>query len=349
VSIRGPVQVSDRHHFDCIIDARSPAEFALDHIPGAINCPSLDDEERRIVGTLYKQQGAFEARRVGGAMVAANLARYLREQFADKPANWKPLVYCWRGGLRSGSMVNWWRLVGWDAQQLAGGYKRWRQHVMALLDERCPQLPLRVVSGATGSAKTRVLHALAALGEQVIDLEALACHKGSLLGNVPGVDQPSQKAFETQLATALDGLDLGRPVYVEAESRKIGRIALPTSLIERMRASPCIEIDATPEARLAFLLQDYAYLGDDGAALAARFESLRQMHGKEVIDRWQGWATQGQLSPLFAELTALHYDPLYARSQAQHFHLWGQRQSMSASQLDDAGIAQLAQQLRSLV
>jgi tRNA 2-selenouridine synthase len=349
VSIRGPVQVSDRHHFDCIIDARSPAEFALDHIPGAINCPSLDDEERRIVGTLYKQQGAFEARRVGGAMVAANLARYLREQFADKPANWKPLVYCWRGGLRSGSMVNWWRLVGWDAQQLAGGYKRWRQHVMALLDERCPQLPLRVVSGATGSAKTRVLHALAALGEQVIDLEALACHKGSLLGNVPGVDQPSQKAFETQLATALDGLDLGRPVYVEAESRKIGRIALPTSLIERMRASPCIEIDATPEARLAFLLQDYAYLGDDGAALAARFESLRQMHGKEVIDRWQGWATQGQLSPLFAELTVLHYDPLYARSQAQHFHLWGQRQSMSASQLDDAGIAQLAQQLRSLV
>jgi tRNA 2-selenouridine synthase len=343
------VQVSDRHHFDCIIDARSPAEFALDHIPGAINCPSLDDEERRIVGTLYKQQGAFEARRVGGAMVAANLARYLREQFADKPANWKPLVYCWRGGLRSGSMVNWWRLVGWDAQQLAGGYKRWRQHVMALLDERCPQLPLRVVCGATGSAKTRVLHALAALGEQVIDLEALACHKGSLLGNVPGVDQPSQKAFETQLATALDGLDLSRPVYVEAESRKIGRIALPTSLIERMRASPCIEIDATPEARLAFLLQDYAYLGDDGAALAARFESLRQMHGKEVIDRWQGWATQGQLSPLFAELTALHYDPLYARSQAQHFHLWGQRQSMSASQLDDAGIAQLAQQLRSLV
>ncbi len=349
MSIRGPVQVSDRHLFDCIIDARSPAEFALDHIPGAINCPSLDDEERRIVGTLYKQQGAFEARRVGGAMVAANLARYLRERFADKPANWKPLVYCWRGGLRSGSMVNWWRLVGWDAQQLAGGYKRWRQHVMTLLDERCPQLPLRVVSGATGSAKTRVLHALAALGEQVIDLEALACHKGSLLGNVPGVDQPSQKAFETRLATVLDGLDLSRPVFVEAESRKIGRIALPTSLIERMRSSPCIEIDATPEARLAFLLQDYAYLGDDGPTLAARFESLRQMHGKEVIERWQDWATQGQLSPLFAELTALHYDPLYARSQAQHFHQWDQRQSVLASQLDDAGIAQLAQHLCSLV
>jgi tRNA 2-selenouridine synthase len=348
VSIRGPVQVSDRHLFDCIIDARSPAEFALDHIPGAINCPSLDDEERHIVGTIYKQQGAFEARRVGGAMVAANLARYLREQFADKPANWKPLVYCWRGGLRSGSMVNWWRLVGWDAQQLAGGYKRWRQHVMALLDERCPQLPLRVVCGATGSAKTRVLHALAEQGEQVLDLEALACHKGSLLGHVPGVAQPSQKAFETQLATALDGLDLNRPVYVEAESRKIGRIALPTSLIERMRASPCIEIDATPEARLAFLLQDYAYLGDDGAALATRFDALRQMHGKDVIERWQGWATQGQLSPLFAELTALHYDPLYARSQAQHFHQWAHRQTLGATQLDGEGIAQLASRMRQL-
>ena len=168
MSARGPVLVTDRHQFDCLIDARSPAEFALDHIPGAINCPVLDDEERRIVGTLYKQQGAFEARRVGGAMVAANLARHLSERFAHQPQSWKPLVYCWRGGLRSGSMVNWWRLVGWDAQQLAGGYKRWRQHVIQVLDALCPQLPLRVVSGATGSAKTRVLHALAAQGEQVL-------------------------------------------------------------------------------------------------------------------------------------------------------------------------------------
>jgi tRNA 2-selenouridine synthase len=349
MSIRGPVQVADRHLFDCIIDARSPSEFALDHIPGAINCPVLDDEERRIVGTIYKQQGAFEARRVGGAMVAANLAHHLRERFADMPYNWKPLVYCWRGGLRSGAMVTWWRLVGWDAQQLAGGYKRWRHHVIAVLDALCPQLQLHVVSGATGSAKTRVLHALAAQGAQVLDLEALACHKGSLLGAMPGVDQPSQKAFETKLCTVIEGFDVSKPVFVEAESRKIGRIALPTTLVERMRASPCLEIVASPEARLAFLLRDYAYLGDDGAALAQRLESLRALHGKEVIARWQDWAQQSTLSPLFAELTELHYDPLYARSQAQHFHQWAQRQTVPSESLDDASIDPLALKLQALV
>jgi tRNA 2-selenouridine synthase len=349
MSARSPVQVADRHLFDCIIDARSPSEFALDHIPGAINCPVLDDDERRIVGTIYKQQGAFEARRVGGAMVAANLARHLQTRFADMPHNWKPLVYCWRGGLRSGSMVAWWRLVGWDAQQLAGGYKRWRQHVMTLLDALCPQLPLHVVSGATGSAKTRVLHALAEQGAQVLDLEGLAAHKGSLLGGLPGVNQPSQKAFETAMAKVIEGFDLSKPIFVEAESRKIGRISLPTSLIERMRASPCIEIDASPEARLAFLLRDYAYLGDDGAALADKFESLRALHSKDTIARWQEWARQSQLSPLFAELAALHYDPLYARSQATHFHHWEARQTVQANALDEAAIQQVARQLLALV
>jgi tRNA 2-selenouridine synthase len=342
MSARGPVQVTDRHLFDCIIDARSPAEFALDHIPGAINCPVLDDDERRIVGTIYKQQGAFEARRVGGAMVAANLARHLQARFADKPHNWKPLVYCWRGGLRSGSMVAWWRLVGWDAQQLAGGYKRFRHHVMATLEQLCPQLQLQVVCGATGSAKTRVLHALAAQGAQVLDLEGLARHKGSMLGAVPGVDQPSQKAFETGMATVIESFDLRKPVFVEAESRKIGRMSLPTVLIERMRASPCIEIEAPFEARLAFLLRDYAYLGDDGAALALRFDALRTLHGHETVNRWQAWAREAALAPLFAELTSLHYDPLYARSQALHFHHWAERTAVPTDTLDDDAIQQLA-------
>jgi tRNA 2-selenouridine synthase len=349
VSPRNPTLVTDRHAFDCIIDARSPSEYALDHIPGAINCPVLDDEERRIVGTLYKQEGAFEARRVGGAMVAANLARHLRERFADMPQNWRPLVYCWRGGMRSGSMVTWWRMVGWDAQQLTGGYKRWRQHAIAQIEAICPRLPLQVISGATGSAKTRVLHALAERGAQVLDLEGLAGHKGSLLGAVPGVEQPSQKAFETQLVTQLETFDLTRPVFVEAESRKIGRIALPTVLVERMRASPCIEIEASADDRLAFLLRDYAYLGDNGPALARRFEPMTALHGKEVIARWQGWALRAELPPLFAELTALHYDPLYARSQTQHFHRWPERRAVQAQGLDEAGIARLAEQLMGMV
>ena len=345
MSTRGPAQVSDRHLFDCVIDARSPAEYALDHIPGAINCPVLDDDERRIVGTIYKQQGAFEARRVGGAMVAANLARHLREQFADKPHHWKPLVYCWRGGLRSGAMTTWWRMVGWDAQQLAGGYKRWRHHVMEVLEALCPPLQLKVVCGATGSAKTRVLHALAARGAQVLDLEGLACHKGSLLGGLPGQDQPSQKAFETRLAAVLEGFDLAKPVFVEAESRKIGRLSLPTVLIERMRASPCLEIVAPFEARLAFLLGDYAYLGDDGNALAARLESLKTLHGKETVGRWQAWARQRELRPLFSELTSQHYDPLYARSQAMHFHQWEGRRPLPSSALNEDAVGCLAEVL----
>ena len=339
---RGPVRVADRHAFDVLIDARSPAEFALDHIPGAINCPVLDDAERVIVGTIYKQQGAFEARRVGGAMVAANLARHLRERFADQPAQWKPLVYCWRGGMRSGSMVTWLRLVGWDAQQLAGGYKSFRHHVLAQIEALCPQLQLRVICGATGSAKTRVLQALAARGAQVLDLEDGARHKGSLLGALPGVPQPSQKAFETQIATVLEGIDVSRVLYVEGESARIGRLSVPLPMVARMRESACIEVVATPEARLEFLLRDYAYLGDDPEALATQLGLLKELQGKETVARWQAWAREGALAPLFAELMALHYDPHYGRSQERHFLAWGARRSVVADDLTDAGTAAVA-------
>ncbi|WP_051379005.1 tRNA 2-selenouridine(34) synthase MnmH [Derxia gummosa] len=341
-----PTTVADIPAFDTLVDARSPAEYALDHIPGAINCPVLDDEERRIVGTIYKQQGAFEARRVGGAMVAANLARHLRERFADRPAGWKPLVYCWRGGMRSGSMVTWLRLVGWDAQQLAGGYKNFRKHVIERLDAVAPTLPLRVLSGPTGSAKTRVLQALAALGEQVIDLEACAAHKGSVLGDLPGVEQPSQKQFETRIATALDGLDLGRPVFIEAESRRIGRLALPTALLARLRAAPCIEIDATLEARLSYLLRDYAYLGDEPEALAAKLERLRGLQSGETIARWTGWARDRDLPSLFAELMVMHYDPHYTRSQSAHLAGFATAERVAADDLGEDGIARLARDIQ---
>ncbi len=338
-----PVAVSERRGFDEIIDARSPSEYALDHLPGAINCPVLDDEERRIVGTLYKQQGAFEARRVGGAMVAANLARHLRERFADKPKGWKPLVYCWRGGMRSGSMVTWLRLVGWEAQQLAGGYKSWRRHVIELIDAIAPQIRFRVLCGATGSAKTRVLQALGELGAQVLDLEGLARHKGSVLGNLPGIEQPSQKAFETAIADTLETMDLSRPVYVEAESRKIGRLAVPLSLLEHLRGSPCIEVDATPRARLAYLLSDYAYLGDDRAALSQKIGLLHGLQSNETLARWQAWAEAGELAPLFEELMTLHYDPLYARSQHSHLLQLKQALKLPTDDLSPEGVRALAQ------
>ncbi len=348
MSHRQPVRVSEIDQFHTVVDARSPAEFALDHIPGAINCPVLDDAERALIGTLYKQKGPFEAKRLGAALVAANLARHLKTTLADRPAHWRPLVYCWRGGMRSGSMVTWLRLIGWDAQQLAGGYKAYRHHVVEQLRKTIPQLQLRVVCGATGSAKTRLLHALQAQGAQIIDLEGLACHKGSLLGSLPGTPQPSQKAFDTQLLDALAQLDLRQPVFIEGESAKIGRLAVPLELIAHMRAAPVVEVQATPQARLAFLLHDYAYLGEDVPLLCERLALLKELQGKEAVTRWQAWAQAGNLADLFAELMALHYDPQYQRSQSRNFVHWGARQSVQADRLDADGIAALAQQVLGL-
>ena len=342
MSHRQPVRVPDIAQFDTIIDARTPAEFELDHIPGAINFPVLSNEERITIGTIYKQVSPFEAKRLGAAMVAANLAKHLKDGFADKPANWKPVVYCWRGGLRSGSMVTWLRLVGWDAQQLAGGYKAFRHHVIEQIDALIPQLDLRMLCGATGSAKTRVLHALQQQGQQVLDLEGLARHKGSLLGALPGVEQPSQKHFETLLAQQLQTLDMSRPVYVEGESPKIGRVALPLPLVQHMRQSSVIEIKATEDVRLAYLLRDYAYLGDEVHKLCDRLGYLKEIQGNETIARWQAWAHERNLPALFRELMQLHYDPQYERSQAKHFAQWGQRYTVHADELTPVAIEQIA-------
>lgn len=334
---------SDRHTFDTIIDVRSPAEYALDHIPGAINCPVLDDDERRTVGTLYVQVSAFEARKLGSAMVARNIARHLDGPvFKDRSKTWRPMLYCWRGGLRSGSFVTWLRLIGWDAQQLHGGYKAWRHHVMTQLEEHVQRLPLRVVAGATGSAKTRVLQALAALGAQVLDLEALAGHRGSVLGAVPGIVQPSQKRFETLVAEQVEGFDPSRPVFVEAESRRIGRISLPDALLMPLRAAPCIEIAASREARLDYLLRDYAFFADDPEGLADKLALLKGLQPNEVLARWHAWALARELRPLFDELIALHYDPLYARSQRQNLHALDAAVRFETNDLGDAGIAALA-------
>lgn len=337
--------VEELSQFDAVIDARSPAEFALDHLPGAINCPVLDDDERRIVGTTYVQVSAFEARKIGGAMVARNLARHLEERFAHHPKTWRPLVYCWRGGMRSGSFVTWLRLVGWDAQQLQGGYKSWRRRVIDCLARRVPELPLRVVCGPTGSAKTRVLHALAQRGEQVLDLEALAMHRGSVLGALPGREQPSQKGFETALLAAIEGFDLHRTVWVEAESRKIGRIALPEPLVDRLRASPVVEIAAADAARLEHLLRDYAALGDDPQRLAQLIGLFKGLHANDTLLQWQRWAEERALRPLFAALMTQHYDPLYARSQRQNFAALAQARRFETDDLGVAGIATLAERI----
>lgn len=344
---KGVATVAQLSGFDEIIDARTPAEFAEDHIPGAVNLPVLDNEQRIVVGTMYKQQSAFEARRLGGALVAENIARHLQTYLKDKPKSWRPLIYCWRGGQRSGSFATWLRMVGWDAHQLQGGYKSFRHHVIDDIARIAPALHWQVVCGPTGSAKTRILEALARSGAQTLDLEDLAAHKGSVLGALPDRPQPTQKRFETTLCTRLQALDPARPVYVEAESRKIGVVFVPEPLILAMRRSACIAIDATRDARLSFLVRDYGYLGDDVALLQSNIARLADLQSRETIARWHELAAQRDLSTLFGELIDLHYDPLYRRSQNGNYAGFATAPRLSCDDLSDAGIQDLARRILS--
>jgi len=340
-----PPTLPDLFSFDEIIDVRSPAEFAEDHIPGAINCPVLDDAQRIEVGTLYKQVSPFEAKKVGAALVSANIARHLAERFRDRPREWKPLIYCWRGGNRSGSMTTVFRAIGWKASQLDGGYKVWRAHVIAGLEAVPAQFRFLVVCGSTGSAKTRVLQAIGALGEQILDLETLAAHKGSVLGVMPGQPQPTQKWFETCLLDALQGFDPARPVFVEAESRKIGRMHVPQALIGQIRAGACLQVEATLPARVEFLLRDYDYFIADPALLAPRLDALRELQSRETLERWHELAAQSAWPDLVRELLEQHYDPLYRRSQERNFAGFGSPASFATGDLSPAGIAALAERI----
>jgi tRNA 2-selenouridine synthase len=338
-------QLADFSAFDDIIDVRSPAEFAEDHIPGAINCPVLDNEQRIEVGTCYKQVSPFEAKKIGAAYVAENIARHLREQFLDRPKTWRPLIVCWRGGQRSGSMSFIFRRIGWDAQQLENGYKIYRKLVVDTLAVLPRQLQLRVICGATGSGKSRVLHALGRLGEQVLDLEELACHKGSVLGVLPDAPQPSQKMFDSRLRVALEKLDLSRPVFVEAESRKIGTIHLPDALIETMRSAQCVNIEAAFDARVDFLLGDYAYFLNAPDWLDARLDALRNLQSRETIARWHDQVRSAQWRELVNELLELHYDPLYQRSQNNNYSGFGTPNTFVTDDLSADGITALARRI----
>jgi tRNA 2-selenouridine synthase len=337
--------IADLDQFDEIIDVRSPAEFAEDHIPGAINCPVLDNDQRIEVGTLYKQVSAFEAKKIGAAMVSENIGRHLRANFLDRPKSWKPLIYCWRGGNRSGSMTTVFRAIGWQAGQLEGGYKTYRSHVVNTLETLPQQFNFVVVCGATGSAKTRVLQAIGDLGEQILDLESLASHKGSVLGIMPGQPQPSQKWFETTLLQALNSFDPPRPVYVEAESRKVGNLHVPEALITRIRSGECLGVEATILARVTFLLKDYDYFLNTPSLFLSRLDALQGLQSRETLDIWRDMALTGNWAQLVQELLEKHYDPLYQRSQNRNFAGYCPLQNFTTDDLSEAGIVALAERL----
>lgn len=310
--------------FDTIIDARTEDEYALDHVPGAVNWPTLDNAERITIGTLYKQVNAFEAKKRGAALSARNIAAHIEREVLDKPKGWRPLVYCWRGGNRSGALATILSAIGFQVTLIEGGYKAWRAALVEDIPRQAQRLQYRVVCGPTGSGKTRLLQVLAAEGAQVLDLEALAHHRSSVLGQIPGVPQPSQKAFDSRIWAALRGHDPAHPVFVESESKKVGNLHVPAALMESMRSSPCIDLQLPDEERVALLLEDYDFLVNNPSYFCQRLEALTELRGKTAVGEWIEKVHAGQIPQVVLSLLLHHYDPLYTNSIQRNFSLYTQ-------------------------
>ncbi len=311
--------LADLGRFDAIVDARSESEFAEDRLPGAVNWPSLDDAERIAIGTLYKQVSPFAARKRGAVLVARNVAAHVEHHLLDAAHGWTPLVYCWRGGKRSGALATVLDQIGFRVHLLEGGYREYRRAVVAALAELPERFEWRVVCGPTGSGKSRLLAQLHEQGAQVLDLEALANHRGSVLGLVPGTSQPSQKEFDSRVWDVLRRLDPSRPVFVESESKKVGDLRVPEALIRQMRASRCLWLELPLAQRVALLIEDYDFFVRDTDAFCARLDALRVLRGKEVVEGWQEAARAGRTAEVVRALLALHYDPIYLESMRRNF------------------------------
>lgn len=298
--------------FDEMIDVRAPAEYAEDHIPGAINLPVLSDDERARVGTIYVQEDRFLARKVGAALVARNAAAHIEGPLADRDGGWRPLVYCWRGGQRSGSFASILSQIGWRVEVIDGGYRKYRRLVSAMLYEETLALCPVLIEGGTGTGKTQLLAHLDRAGAQVVDLEALANHRGSNFGGWSDA-QPSQKMFESRLAQALRRIDPAKPVFFEAESNAIGDVRVPPSLWKAMASAPVIRMDVPLAARARFLTTTYPDLTADPDLLARRIDALRPYHSRDRIAGWHELARSGAFAELAEGLIGEHYDPRYRR------------------------------------
>lgn len=343
----GLATVAQLHEFDEIVDVRSPSEFAEDHIPGAINCPVLDDAERARVGTLYKQS-PFEAKKIGAALIARNIARHLEQCWLDKPKSWHPLIYCWRGGQRSGAMTHILRQIGFAAERLNGGYKGYRHHVLQQLQTLPATFSFRVVCGLTGSGKSRLLAALQKAGAQVLDLEQIARHRGSVLGDMPDVPQPSQKSFDSQVLARLENFDPAVPVYVESESKKIGVLRVPDTLLEAMRSGLCLRLEAPVTLRVALLLEDYAHFLQDPALLRQQLERLRGMYSNELLAHWHALCEAQAWGAFISELLERHYDPAYNKSINSHFPNYDTAYRLVLDSLDEKSFKALAEEALAL-
>ena len=313
--------ITDWHdsRIDEIIDVRSPAEFADDHIPGAINLPVFSNEERAYIGTLYKQKSPFIARREGAALLSANVANHIQQTLIDRPENWRPLVHCWRGGQRSRAFAHICGEIGWASFLLTGGYKTYRAKVLSEVDTLPSALRLCIIAGATGTGKTHLLHALGRAGAQILDLEGLAAHKGSLLGALPHQNQPSQRYFESCLYQAISQFDTQKTIFIEAESSRVGNISLPKALWHKMAVAPKIELETDMTTRLTLLKNDYKHLmRPDHADLQKLISGMTARHGYETTQFWQDCLQSEDYDSFIRQLLQDHYDPAYQRASLKH-------------------------------
>jgi tRNA 2-selenouridine synthase len=344
-TITGDALIGRLDDFDAVIDARSEDEFALDHLPGAVNWPTLNNAERIQIGTLYKQVNPFEARKRGAAVAARNIAAHIDREVIDKPKDWQPLAYCWRGGQRSGSLAMVLGQIGFRVTLVEGGYKAFRAAMLQDMNRIVPNLRFQVVCGPTGSGKTRLLQALSAQGGQVLDLEALANHRSSVLGAIPGIAQPSQKRFDMLIWDALRTMDPGKPVFVESESKKVGNLSVPSSLVEVMRQSPCLDLHLPDDERVALLMEDYDHLVRDVDLLCDRLAVLIPLRGRVVVSGWMALARSGQLPQVVEDLLAQHYDPAYLQSMQRNFIQFGESKIIAPNDRSAGAMADLSSRI----
>jgi len=311
--------LSELDSFDLVIDVRSPAEFALDHIPGSVNFPVLNNDERAQIGTLYKQVSPFAAKKLGAALVSKNIAEHIKNHLLELPREWHPLIYCWRGGERSGAFTHILNRIGWKAMQLEGGYQGFRRTVIDGLEADAKAFTFQVICGMTGSGKTRVLQEIGELGVQILDLEGIAVHRGSVLGNEPNIDQPSQKGFETTLWNALRKLDPSKPIFVESESKKVGGLHIPDALMEKIRNGACIELRSSTQTRVSWLIREYHHFLTGTDNFKDKLALLTAHYGKVQIAKWNEAIDAGNFPELVEELLVKHYDPSYQSSIVRNF------------------------------
>ncbi len=331
--------------FEEVIDVRTPPEFEEDCIPGAVNRPVLSTEERARVGTTYKQVAPFEGLKLGATLISRNIATHIETSFADRPRNWTPLIYCWRGGKRSGAMAHILREVGWVTTTLEGGYKAYRREVVAQMATLPDKFRYRVVCGSTGSGKSRLLEALDELGAQVLDLEAIAKHRGSVLGDLPDDPQPAQKMFESRVWNRLRKFDPRRAVFVEAESKKIGRLYVPEVLLTKIRSSECLVVDAPVSERVGFLIAEYEHFLTNPEHLKRQIGFLSGLYPNETIARWRAQIDASEWPALVEDLLVNHYDPAYTRSTTRNFGDLAAARVLQPASLSPRDIAAVAREI----